>query len=88
MALLPHTCRLQATLAQLDTVHAWCLETWPHTHGATWSRGLTTQVGPVYGSHGIGYRAHECTWWFQREEDLCLFAITWHELRAAEEDSA
>jgi len=88
MATLPFKSTVAArTLAEINSIHTWCLETWPHTHGATWYRGLVTQGHPVYGAHGIGWK-NLCTWSFQREADQRLFNLVWYELLVPPETPA
>ena len=90
MAMLPYQSIVcVATTAEVEGIQAWCLQTWPHTQGATWHQGLTTQQGPpVWGAHGNNHRRYRCTWSFQREEDQRLFEFAWYDLLVPVEPSA
>lgn len=71
MATLPYSVRVELSdPTQFKSIQDWCFSLWSHTHQMTWSSGWV--VPPLTGLH-----KYSRTWYFQREEDARLFAITW-----------
>ena len=72
MAILPYAIHVQRSdTAQFNAIQAWCFTQWPHTHQATW---YSREGDQLIISKRFMYTR---TWYFQREADAALFALTW-----------